>query len=472
MEVQFTNDKFYGFFDKKFIYKLQLFALFSLGITLLISFFKYENLFYFVIFIFLLHLIIFLRTRNFIYIIFALIFAMFFDIDNVFTFGGKFYLRIWYFIPLVFISWKSISFLQKNSLLNIKINAFPLFFLFSLLYFSTASLLLTGNKIEAVMFFSKLLFFYVPIIFIFVLELRKEYLPYVILYFIFMIFWVSLFGIAQFISAYYGLLYFQYEYDLRPQGFFSETSWMGIASTFGIIFSLLSYSITQRKKYLFLTIPMFVIFVLSATRGAYLSMGIAIPALFISGTSKEKKGMAALLFLLFFTILILKLTLGELYNLITYISMRLFSIQDISALGRLEGYRLNLKYISKNLLTGLGFGFNEVIRGSGSIIGAKSFNIFFAVLNSIGIFGFIAFLCGLLNFLIKYLISAIKCKIKNCKIILVHGFLGSIVWLIYSQNAPLHLYPFGWLVLGLVISIYANVNYRTCEFYAYCKLER
>lgn len=444
-------------------YKKNLITAISfLFLTIMISFFSYDYLFYFVLVINIVYVLLFLFYRNPIYILNLFIFSIFFDINDIFTFGGNFHLRIWYVVSIMVLISVFLSTILNKKLFIIKKSYLGFVFFFAIItYFTVASILLNSNKIDAFLFVSKIYLFYFPIVIAFIKWADSKRILKIMLYFWFMTFWVSLFGIVQVASSVYSLPYFKYSsylYEIRPHGFFSETTWLGYMAVVGIILGLYFYRLTSSKKYLLLSLPMLFIMLLSATRGAYLAFGVCI--LLLVFMEKNIKILVGLTTAVLISIYLAEYSLATTgFSLIEF-TVNQFSLTDASAKGRLVAFYRSIEIIKENLLTGIGFGFSEVPEDSHSVIGSKAFNIFLMLFSSLGLVGFIGFILGLAIFIFNYIRRLKKsCYSNNLKhVTLQYGFILFVSFLVYSQNAPLHLHPFGWLILGITISIYANRN--------------
>lgn len=439
--------------------------------SIAISFFSYDYMFYFVLAVNIIYVLLFLYYRNPIYILYLFVFSAFFDINGVFTFGGQYYLRIWYVTSFCVLIDTIIRPMLSKKLFIIKKSHLGLLVFFTcVIYLSGVSLLSNTNKMDAFLYVSKIYLFYIPVALAFLRWADKERIPKVMHFFLFMTFWVSLYGIFESATNVYGIEAIKYGLfsykDVRPHGFFSETTWMGVMSAFGMIISFWAYSVTSFKKYIALSIPMIIVVFLSATRAAYIALVVAAIILLIFGQRKDRVAVFAEGLLFGFVVLIaLAFKSADTYNPVSF-TYEKFTVSDASCRGRIEGITRNLQLLkSHHLFTGLGFGYNEEIRASSSVIGAKSFNLFFAVINSLGILGLIVFLIGIFLFLVKYVMLRIACaKDLGVRGSMLYGLTVFIAYLVYTQISPLHLHVLGWIIVSISIAIYCIATKRYIHY--------
>lgn len=446
-------------FTKHFIISVLFFI-----IVCSISFFSYDYLFYFVIVIDVIYVFCLLLCNDPIYILYFYIFSAFFDINGVFTFGGKYCLRIWYLLSFYVLWREAISFVSIGNLYVIKRKYFGLILFFILFsFFSVMSILINDYKVEAILFVAKIYLFYLPMMVAFIRWADNDRIFNVMRFMFFMIFGVSLFGMFESLTKIQGIKAIKYGLFIsgdivRPHGFFSETTWMGYMATVGVILSLYFYNVTNFKRNIWLSLPMLVVLVLSSTRGAYIGLGVAVLFLIIFGGKKNIKIVFKYIIPIWcFTFFVVGYFLN--FDVIGMLLQK-FRFTDDSAIGRIVAYSKNIGMLKENFISGLGYGYDEVTDLSKSTIGSKAFNVFLAIFSSLGIQGFLYFILGVSVFVVTYGIIVSRERDVYKKNTLLYGFVLFLSFLTYSQNAPLYLHPLGWVVMSISLAIYTNVIRR------------
>ncbi|KKQ78829.1 MAG: hypothetical protein UT02_C0055G0007 [Parcubacteria group bacterium GW2011_GWC2_38_7] len=403
--------------------------------------------------------------KSTIHLLYSMILSTFFDVNDVFTFGGELMLRPWYVISVsigVFLFLKS---LKDGSFLNVKrANSGIWSFFLVLIFLFIFSFVVNDYKKDAGLFIVKIILFYLPLIVSFVALTDWEDLNLCLHYWMFMILSVSIFSLIQLFNLLYGsgvLTFDKYEGSPWPHGFFSERTWLGYMGCVGIILSFYFYRVFKAKKYLIMAIPSFLIVLISVTRGAYLALSGSLLLLFFTGKLKR----IAVDFTWFFIAILASIFIAAFYadkydfSLIDIMLAR-FNLEDDSATGRLEAYRQSIDTLKGiNFFTGVGFGYSEMTELSKSTIGSKSFNFFLAIFSSFGFFGFLWLLTCLIMFILGYLKNLFVYRKHNYEmyfLIMQCGLALFSSFILYAQNAPLHLHPMGWLVLSMTLSIYFN----------------
>ena len=403
--------------------------------------------------------------KSTVYLLYSMIFSTFFDVNDVFTFGGDLMLRPWYVISISIGVFLLIKSLKDGSFLNVKrANRGLWSFFLVLIFLFISSFIANDYKKDAGLFIAKIILFYLPLIVSFTVLTAWKDLNLCLHYWMFMILSVSVFSLIQLFNLLYGsgiLTFDKYDGSPWPHGFFSERTWLGYMGCVGTILSLYFYRVFNAKKYLILAIPSFLIVLISVTRGAYLALAGSLFLLFFTGKLKRNIVVFAWFFATILASIFIAAFFADKYDFsLSDIMFAKFSLEDDSASGRLEAYRQSADTLKGiNFFTGVGFGYSEMTDLSKSTIGSKSFNFFLAIFSSIGFFGFLWLLSCLIMFTFGYIKNLFVYRKYNYEmyfLIMQCGLALFSSFILYAQNAPLHMHPFGWIVLSLSISIYVN----------------
>lgn len=370
-----------------------------------------------------------------------IVYLMFFDINDLFTFGGVFNLRIWYFI-VIFLLIKVFIVELRTPKIRFKISNVIL--AISMIVLSLFSIFINGSSMDGILFLMRLIVFYFPVLFLFIKLINEKMLVYDILFFFTsMILFSTLTGIIQMFFLTQGNDILYSVGTMRPQAYFSETTWYSEYAVIGLIVALIQQYERKIVKYFILFINVLAV-VLSMTRNAIL--GLLVVVVYILFVRRKKEEVVALIAIISVALISYGFALTKSDYLLgfEFITDK-FNLSDASALGRLDAIKANIEYLmdTQKFLWGSGFSFNDASELSGSAIGAKSFNLFLAVFSSAGNLLFLIFSFTIGRIYIKYFSNTSRNAFNSA------GLLMFTVYLIYSMFAPFHFYPLSWFVLGL-----------------------
>ena len=264
---------------------------------------------------------------------------------------------------------------------------------------------------------------------------------------------VGVWGIFQFVMNLAGLgVKFQDDYyNFRPSAFFSETTWYAEYLVFGMLFAYYNYRSVSKRLYVLIFIPLLFGIVLSATRNAFLALGIWAFSAFVLGVIRGRIKLVNPFILIGMGLVVCGVVVYGSYinDLFTFILSK-FSLQDDSAMGRIEAFRVSVARIADSPLIGHGFGFNpetDQIAMSGTSIGAKHANLFLMIAYVFGLPGLFMLLYLIANTLVVQTDRWRKYHMSENK----YAVLILLVFVSMSMFAPLFQYPFGMFVLATVI---------------------
>ncbi len=218
-------------------------------------------------------------------------------------------------------------------------------------------------------------------------------------YILAMIYFVTLFGLVQYAAVKTGLgqRFMLNPSTVRPDAFFSETTWYASYALFGLI--LLFYYCTHYMKStgFLLSLTFIAAIFISNTRNAYLAIALVslFAMLFFAGRLHLpfSKHLAKGYFLLLIVIsIVISFVLPLVADTVANLQVKL-SLQDASAMGRATGFTKSFQQISASPYLGQGFNWSmeDTIQSAGTAIGAKSFNLFLQIFHIFGLLGLVPF---------------------------------------------------------------------------------
>jgi hypothetical protein len=264
---------------------------------------------------------------------------------------------------------------------------------------------------------------------------------------------VAAFGLLQFVALTGGLgnLYMREPWLLRPDAFFSETTWYATYCFFGLVF-LFWYVRASGTYLLLIVVPVFLAgLLLSNTRNVMIPMALVAALAIVFWLAhgrlavKWKSLRAGLLLLGAATVLGIAM-LPILVKLLNLVLLKV-RLEDASAVGRLLAFREAWALAMQSPLTGQGFYWDDtvVVLLSGTAIGAKAFNLLLQVFSIFGFLGAVPLLVILLGYGLRSLVRAFAPADVNARFGL-YFFLGFVS---ISMFAPLHQFAIGMQVLAM-----------------------
>lgn len=246
-------------------------------------------------------------------------------------------------------------------------------------------------------------------------------------------------------------------YKVRPDAFFSETTWYGLYSLLGLVLFdyLFEEDLISRKSFF-----LYLIFIGGIVLSASRSMLIVLFLLFLSkiyavqtfGNYKQKKYFFKMFLTSLFTLFLFYPLYGKRLSLFIDTILYKFTLQDASGQGRLLAFEWSFNDLRSSLFFGKGYNWNsDEVTTTGTFLGAKSFNIFFQVGHIFGVFGLIIFLIALLYFLSK-LFRQRHLREKRLAISLF------VMFIVVAMFTPIHQYPPGIAILGLCLAIASDAK--------------
>jgi len=386
-------------------------------------------------------------------LVLGIIYLLAFD-STVFYFSAA-NIRVWYFYLIIIYI---IKFLKGKRFLNFNKNILEyicvfFFLIVSIYYLFVEDFISDVNNL-------KYWIFYVGLILIlndFFKRNVQKHLPiinYIISITTFIMFW----GLIQFGTNLMFISNYQLDYfNIRPSGFFSETTWYSEFCFFGLVLIFLVVTMDKRRgKLLFLFPFYFVGFIFSVTRNTFLALFLYVVLSFILALIIEKKIYLNVIKSKIFqligsaVVLVIGYLLFNLGEVAAFFTGK-FDGQDGSAQGRLEAYKISIDKILNSDLIGNGFFWDfSQSTSSGSALGAKSFNLFLMMGHIFGLFGLFVFMILLGTYLSKnlYYYKALKSTYFRYSIIIILLFVQM------SMFAPLHQFPFGMLIVSISVFLY------------------
>lgn len=249
------------------------------------------------------------------------------------------------------------------------------------------------------------------------------------------------------------------KFDIRPPGFFSETTWYSEFLFFCGLLALLRYNIIKESKFQYMTcLILFAIgIIISITRNTYVAVGlIIILAVVFNFKMKILINRSAVKITFWITVIVVFLIVLQSYIDFTFISsiIERFTNSGSRGNGRLRAISMTIDDLSNSgLLWGQGFSWDpSQATDEGNAIGAKSFNLFFMMLHIFGVLGFIPFMILIIRYYVRVYSNF---KLDNNLYALYSLFILS-AFLQMSMFAPIHQYPFGmvFVAVSLILSFW------------------
>lgn len=400
----------------------------------------------------------------------AIIYLLAFDNEDFYF--SEFNIRIWYFYLVIIYFIILIEFFRKKAKIILKkrnVIEYGLgfvFFLWSIYFLIIEDFVSKINNI-------KYWIFYIGLILVlnnfFTKNIKKfkSILDYLISITVFIMFW----GILQFLTNLLFLPNFQLDYfNIRPSGFFSETTWYSEFVFFGFILVFLKIMTVPNMLKLLYLVPFFLLgFLFSVTRNTYLAIFIYLFFTFSLTFFLDKKiplrimSSKFMIVSICMLVLILILYIPELTEIASFFVLK-FSGEDDSAQGRIEAYHISINNIMNGNIFGNGY-FWDISHSteSGSALGSKSFNIFLMMGSIFGLFGGILFIILIISYLTKLLYFYSKTK----SIYVKYSFIVFFIFIQMSMFAPLHQFPFGMLIVSLSVFLF-NIGVFNYEKNSIC----
>ena len=384
-------------------------------------------------------------------VVLAIIYGLIFDSDIFSLTYYKF--RLWYFLLVLVIYCRVITYLRKRGTLHKRVSREQMvvsgcvicLFLLSAVCFLLDPFVFKFHNIKYWLFYVCLII----VLYGFFKDFpcrRVELFDYLISIAVFVAIW----GIIQFVFNLRGVPNYMYDYsNIRPSAFFSETTWYAEYLVFGLFLMLLRVSISRSYQLLIVT-PFFISgIVLSATRNAYLGLLIFVvfSVVYVLLRQKVAIGLVFNRYVLVAAVVILTTALVFKGYTLTYINHILykFTLSDQSAQGRVKAFKTSVEDFSVSPVFGQGFGWGKADTGTGTSVGAKSFNLFFMILHIFGIVGFIPFAFLIILF---YMRTIYGCLIKQ-SLFARYSLIMFTSFLAMAMFAPIHQYPFGMYVVAM-----------------------
>lgn len=398
-------------------------------------------------------------------LVLGIIYLLAFD-STVFYFGIA-NIRIWYIYLILVYTLKII--LRRRDFFRFEKNILEylcLIFLLGLsIYYLVVEDLIT--KVNNLKYWG----FYVGLILVLNDFFRKNISDYsrILNYLISISSFIMLWGLFQFFTNLQMISNFQLDYfNLRPSGFFSETTWYSEFTFFGLLLIFLKVLTDKNNVKLLFLVPLYVLgFMASVTRNTFLACALYLFLSFILSIFIEKK-----IYLNISKSRVFQVFGGTVVVLITYLLIKMSDIaaffsgkfdgQDGSAQGRIEAYKISINRIFNSDLLGNGFYWDfSHSTSSGSALGAKSFNLFLMMGHIFGPFGFFVFMLLIFVFLMKVFLYYFKYK----SIYMRYSIIVLLLFIQMSMFAPLHQYPFGMMIVSISVFLYNIGIYEKNNIY-------
>jgi hypothetical protein len=393
-------------------------------------------------------------------LVLAIIYSLVFDSKTFYI--SELNLRVWYFYLIVVIV---LTLIEKLQSFNFSLKRLSLVeYLFGFIFFCWSLFFLIIENFESKINNVKYWLFYVCLLLVlndfFFKHINKFWniLDFLISITVFITVW----GVFQFTTNIFLIPNFQLDYyNIRPSGFFSETTWYSEFIFFGLILIFLRIFCSINKNKLLYLVPFFILgMILSVTRNTYLAILLFLIFSFGLSLIVEKKIYTRILkskitlFFLFFILFFLVLYFPRLRDISTSLFEK-FSFEDNSALGRVEAIEASIKLIKQGNIYGNGFNWDKSqVTSSGSAIGSKSFSLILMISSIFGFFGGVIFAVFVLYFSLKQLIYYIKYKLIYFK----YSFIIFVIFIQMSMFAPLHQYPIGILIIAISVLLFNKGN--------------
>lgn len=384
----------------------------------------------------------------------SILYLLIFDSDS-YTFSPL-HLRFWY-LPLILLL--VVNFFKGK----ITINKNSIFFFTCVLFLAIQSVFyLFSETFEFKFHIIKYWLFSIGLIYTLIFFFKKHLAnPIVIIEY--------LFSLAIFVTA-YG--FFQYVFNLqgnfnlintignvRPEAFFSETTWYAEYILLGFICAILLAKLTKNKLYLlFIVFFSFGLFI-SNTRNAFIGLAVflvlEVRHFLVSVDTKvsfSRNSMISVFILLFLVFL-----LGILnFQFIQDQSMGIINKFDVknepSGLSRIQAFEVSIEMAKNTPLFGYGFYHDSTFEvGQGNTaVGAKSFNMLLMIYHIFGVFGFAIFLFIILC----YLYLLVESIVRFSNIFFRMALSVFLMFITMAMFAPIHQFPFGMYYVAFSVYLF------------------
>lgn len=384
----------------------------------------------------------------------AISYLVLFDNDEFFSYTD-FKLRPWYLLVILLLFYYLTRSIGKLKKVTVTVEFICLFIIYVLVVFW-----LMADSTNGRLSIIKYMLFSVGTIYViqkaFKSIAKKVGVENLLDFFISLVAFVSVWGIIQFMMNMLGrgdLYMFDY-YNIRPSGFFSETTWYAEYSFFGLILVSCKETIFHHFRFSFLFVFFIISLVVSATRNAYLGVVIWTLSIVFLNLLRKKVYVPKLRTMI--------IGIGLLATIAVVFGEQLALISDkITALdnsseGRLLALEPSWNSFCESPILGHGFSFDperDSVSLSGSSIGAKSFNLFLMIIHIFGLLGMLPFLLLLMNFLLKN-----AYRYKTGSLFAKYAFIILVIFLSMSMFAPLHQYPFGMYIVAVALFLSSIKN--------------
>lgn len=397
----------------------------------------------------------------------SILYLLIFDSD-AFTFTS-FKIRIWYFPLIILILQHFLSFKPtiKKASIPFVVPVCALF-IFSIYYLFIETFTFKLHII-------KYWLFSVGLIYVLILFFKKQ-VPTtsinVLRYIFSLIVFVSVFGLIQYTFnrlGNYSLI--NSTRDVRPEAFFSETTWFAEFIVLGFVLISILARVTENKNYYIWSLVFVVCLFISATRNAFLGLAIFIiielSFFFIKGKIKTRIRPRTFLFINLFLIsgiLIASFNIKRINNQIEIVINRFDLKKDDSGKGRIEAFEVSYEMMKKTPWHGYGFYWDEDVKAgiANTAVGAKSFNLLFMIYHIFGPLGFILFLI----LIILYFFQLITAVLKSYNVFNRSAFTVFLIFFVMAMFAPIHQFPLGMLFVAFSVYLFnlgngKNLLYRS-----------
>jgi len=361
----------------------------------------------------------------------------------------SFKIRIWYVLILFFYFAETIRALLINKKVG-KSNLVALLFFITLSVFVSFGDSSLGNLycIKYWLFTAGLVFWFATVLRRVALGNFSALMPFIMAVFLA----IALFGLWQFAANKlgFGALFMRIPGNIRPDAFFSETTWYATFCFAGILFAAyLLYTHKDNRFYIVGIVFLAGMFV-SNTRNAFLGLLSIIFLEVILFIKKRRKVRARTLNLALIASVVAGLLIIRFSNVLaSYVDVILIklSLRDDSAQGRLIAFKKIFDGILNSPIIGHGFDWDsttDIIHFSGTALGAKAFNIFLQVGYIFGFVGLLPFIAIIIYVLYRkwYLTVKVDPQYK-------FSFMYIFCFFLLSSFAPVHQFPSGVMILGL-----------------------
>ena len=428
----------------------QLVVLSFILIFLYLSLFltKYEYAIYLSLLPFFLVYFRILKKRDFnSFILILILFLILFD-NKIFTYTS-FNVRVWYFLVGLCLLYMTVKKLDNNLKFNPAVFFVTTFFLlYSIVFF-----FLEGTEEKLIIIRNWM--FNIGLIFV-IFHLYKNSAitsrQFIVIFNLIIVF-VAAWGLLQFLSNINSFNSEKFQHDwfnISPSAFFSERTWYGQYSAFGVITSIYLYHKAKSVLYLFFAFICLVGALLSFSRSAWIPIFAAIfcfQYFLLLGMKVNIKNFIKLLFLISIFIFFAEywkiggIQLSEIFTK--------FSRTHEGIEGRLEAVDIFIHMFKSSgvgMYFGQGFYWDPTHASSiYTAVGAKSASLYFFILHVFGYIGSLVFLTGLVIAIYKFHKIFSSTRSSDSKLFFVY----LVSFLALALFVPVHFYHPGLIFLAI-----------------------